>query len=82
MIFSRYPEIKLAVTSYIWLGNDALTNERWTPDQMPALWNDILPRVKRMEHAYLTNQYDPIPSGLCRKYCPVNTCEYHGIGSH
>jgi hypothetical protein len=82
MIFAHHPEVTQAVTSYIWLTNDALTNEKWTPEQMPRLWNDILPRVKRMEDAYYTGQYSPNPSGLCKKYCPVETCEYHRVGSH
>lgn len=82
MIFAHHPEIEKVVTSYVWLANDALTNETWTPASMPMLWNSLLPRVKRMEDAYKTGEYHPQPSGLCKKYCPVTTCEYHGIGSY
>jgi hypothetical protein len=82
MIFAHYPEVEKVVSSYIWLANDATTDETWTRDDMPNLWAALMPRVKRMEDAYKNNSYQPNPSGLCRKYCPVTTCEYHGVGGY
>lgn len=82
MLFAHYPELERIATSYVWLGNDATTNEVWTKADMARLWTDLLPRVKRMEAAYYATEYAAIPGGLCKRYCPVATCEYHGRGSY
>ncbi len=79
-VFANFPEVTQCVTSYIWLGNDATSNDTWTPESMPGLWNAVLPRVRAFERAYLSGDFDPLPSGLCKRYCPVESCEYHGIG--
>lgn len=82
MTFAHRPAIEKVVTSYIWLGNDAIDEETYTRDDMPALWNELMPRVKRMEEAYYSGRYDPNPGGLCKHHCPVKDCEYHGRGSY
>ena len=81
MLFCHYPELQRLETAFVWLPADATTKETWTQADMPRLWADLMPRVERMEAAYKTNKYEPNPSGLCKRYCPVDTCEYHGIGS-
>lgn len=80
-VFSRYPEIQRCQTSYIWIGNDATSDALFTRADLPRIWADIMPRVKRMEEAYYSVSYSANPSGLCKKYCPVASCEYYGVGS-
>lgn len=79
--FINYPQLERIQTSFIWIGNEATTNHLWTRKDLPSLWADLMPRVKRLEEAYYSQSYQPSPSGLCRKYCPVETCEYYGVGS-
>lgn len=82
MIFANHPEITSVRSTFVWIGNDATTEEKWTRADMPRLWGELMPRVKRLEQAYLTGEYDPTPSGLCKRYCPVSSCEYYGKGSY
>ena len=49
-------------------------------EDMPEVWNEILPRVRVMQDARAAQEYPPKPSGLCKKYCAVTSCEYYGRG--
>jgi hypothetical protein len=42
------------------------------------VWEDVLPRVKRMEDAWRSEVFNPRPSGLCKKYCAVLSCPHNG----
>ncbi len=82
VIFANHPDIEEVRTSFVWIGNDCTTDEVWRKSDMPRLWGDLMPRVNRLEAAFKSGTYNPIPSGLCKRYCPVSSCEYHGKGSY
>jgi hypothetical protein len=79
-IFSHYPHIDVVVASYIWVGDDTDTTRPYTRDDMPGLWSSLYPEIKVMEEAYRTTTYPPKPSGLCKRFCAVVSCPYHGKG--
>ena len=79
-VFSHYPEIQAIRTEYWWLAHDTITRTDFRRDQMAPIWRAVWPRIQELEQAYNTNNYPPIPGGLCRNYCPVVTCEFHGKG--
>jgi hypothetical protein len=80
-MFAHFPNLEKVVTSYVWIGNDAVTTKNYTPRDMPGLWSSLLPEIKLMENAAASGEYPPKPSGLCRRYCPVKSCEFYGVGS-
>jgi hypothetical protein len=80
-IFAKYPEVKKIRSVFIWLKEDCETTEDFTPADMPALWRALWPRIEALELAHNTTTYQAKPSGLCKKYCPVTSCPFHGKGS-
>ena len=81
-VFSHYPEVQNISSSYIWLQDGAATKEIFTRETVANAWkNGLLQRVEAMEQAAGTNNYPKQPGGLCRKWCPVEICEFHGVGS-
>lgn len=80
-VFSFYENIEKVATRFIWLKEHAETDETFTRDDLVKLWPRILDRVGYMERAAQTNDYPAKPNGLCRKYCPVKACVYHGKGN-
>jgi hypothetical protein len=42
------------------------------------IWGEILPRVKKLVEARQAQHYPPKPGGLCRKWCAVTSCPFHG----
>jgi hypothetical protein len=81
-LFAFFPNLKAVKAFYVWLKEDTATDEVFRRSDMPNLWTALLPRVMKMEQAARTGVYQPKPSGLCRNYCPVTTCQFHGKGGY
>jgi hypothetical protein len=82
VLFAHYPKLEVVSGVYVWLGHDTHSQKTYTRDGMAPFWNDIYPMVDTMAEAHKTMTYPPQPSGLCKHYCPVASCPYHGKGSH
>lgn len=80
-IFTHYPSVKKVRTIYVWLQDDAVSDEDFDRQQVANSWIGLLHRVKVMRTSYDTQTYPPKPSGLCRKHCPVVSCPFHGKGA-
>lgn len=80
MTFHAKPYLKEVVTSFMWLVQGTTTNEVYTKGDLPDIWNEFHPRVRRMEQAIESDNFPPKPSGLCREWCPVprSMCEHSG----
>lgn len=79
-VFAHYPDVSHVRSEYVWLKDDCQTSELFTRDHMPGLWEGLLGRVGAMAEAASTNTYPPKPGYLCKRYCPVASCPYHGKG--
>lgn len=77
-IFSHFPQTVKARTEYFWAQDQCTTREDFTPADMLNLWTIMNPRVDAMEQAWLTGQYVPVKSGLCKRHCPVSNCVNNG----
>ena len=73
-----WPKLQKVVTGFLWLKSRQLDQETYVRDQLPEIWDNFLPRVARLEAAHKDNVWDPRPSGLCKNWCPVKTCEFCG----
>lgn len=76
--FAKWPELEEIYTGYLWLPAKKLDRERFARAQVPEIWNLFLPRVRRLELAIEQNKWPKKPSGLCKNWCPVHSCEYNG----
>lgn len=81
-IFVHHPEINHVTTIFAWLKESAETREDFTREDMPAFWTRIWPDVRDLEDAHNSVSYPPKPSGLCKRFCPVQSCPHHGKGSY
>lgn len=79
-IFAYHPEVKVVRTEFIWLKEDCATQDIFYRDTIINEWANVLERVKQLEDASKTMTYPPKPGKLCRSYCPVLSCPYHGKG--
>ena len=80
MTFAHKPYVKEIVNAFVWLKTGGITAERFTREDVPAIWQEFMPRVQRMEIALAENKFPARPSGLCREWCPVGKklCEHCG----
>lgn len=81
-VFSKYPQVQVVRTEYVWLGNNARTTLNLTREHLKQLWAKLLPEVQAYEQACTNEIFPPKPGGLCKRFCPVTSCQYHGKGSY
>jgi len=65
--------------AFVWLKDDNMTVEIFERSDLPGMWNGVLPRVEKLERATATHDFPARPNFLCRRYCPVTGCQFHGI---
>ena len=84
MVFAHYPQVAKVRTEFVWLKEgtdlDHTTREDFTRADMDDLWLALDERIEALKYAWEQGAYPPNPGRLCRKYCPVVHCEYHGKG--
>jgi hypothetical protein len=78
LAFAHYPLLVKVRTEFVWLKDDVSTREDFTRADMGDLWASLAPRIQALEHAHNTGTYLPVKGRLCRLYCPVTSCEFHG----
>jgi len=71
------PYIESVDVGFVWLQGGDIDEERFTRDDLPAIWEEILPKVVRWEKAYQTNKWEKRPSGLCKGWCSNLKCPFN-----
>lgn len=81
-VFAHYPRVKEVGTMYVWTEHDCTSTDKFRLSDMAQVWINLWPRIQVYEKAHHTHNYPPKPSGLCKRHCPVRSCEFHGRGSY
>lgn len=78
--FASQPDVDTVHTGYVWLAHGKLTKRSFKRDEAPVIWQEYLPRIRRMEKAQESGDFPPKPSGLCKAWCPCTRahCEFSG----
>lgn len=80
LTFYHHPEVNTCHTAFHWLQLGATDVETFYRHQIPELWNTLVPKLQKYKRAFDAGIFPPKPSGLCKKHCAVETCEYWGRG--
>jgi len=78
MTFEHFP-VERVEAKFLWLQNKKQSGVSHNRKDLPALWEELIARAKRVERAHETGVFQPIPSWACN-YCPVKTCRYNKVG--
>lgn len=77
--FMSRPWVNTVSTAFVWIPADATDRETFTREKDVArLTEHILHRVDRVKQAHEKDVFVAKPNGLCKKYCPVTSCEHNG----
>jgi len=82
LTFYHFPHIETCVTTYHWIAEGTQDRETFVRSQIPDLWKELLPKLDRYARAFRIGVFPANPSGLCKRHCPVTSCEHHGCGPH
>jgi hypothetical protein len=77
-IFAHHPRVMRVRSEFIWLKEDASTRKDFHRNEMAAIWKSLWPRIVALKYAHDTSNYPAKPGFLCRRYCPVTSCQHHG----
>lgn len=80
-LFSHYPALKRVRSEFVWLKDDCTSPEVFDRKELADQWVELMPRVNKLEDAHKAQSYPPKPGGLCKRYCPVQTCPYWKKGA-
>lgn len=78
--FAAEPAVNTIRAEYYWTKDRTKCGETYTRDQIPALWAEFVPDLTQYRDAFKTELWQPRPSGLCKRHCPVTDCEFNGLG--
>jgi CRISPR/Cas system-associated exonuclease Cas4 (RecB family) len=80
-MFAFLPTVVRIKVALVFVAHNKVEPAEFVRDDLAEIWGEILPRVKAVQRARDTQEYPPTPSGLCKRYCPVVSCPYHGKGA-
>lgn len=78
MVFILFPEIRKLHGSLLFVAAGEVIEKVCLRSDRKKLWARWLGKYDRLETAYREKVWNPRPSGLCRRHCPVTECPHHG----
>jgi len=69
-----YPEVETFNYKYIWLKEDTATGGTLSKDEALDRLTEPLRVAVQMEESWATENFPSHPCGLCRGWCPVESC--------
>lgn len=79
--FIAHPEIETIRSEFYWTQARSTWGVNCDRSRIPELWGAFLPDLKQYAQAFQTDTWQPRPSGLCKRHCPVTDCEFNGLGN-
>ena len=80
LLMLHMPEVQTVDLSYLWTKEKTITSyeDRLTREDIKTVVLEMMPRIKKYERAHRMESFPARPGFLCKKWCPVKQCPYHG----
>lgn len=78
MVFAHFPKVTKVKSGLLFLLHNVFIDESYKRQDSETIWRIFTPDLQRLQVAFEKSVWPANPSGLCRKYCPVETCAYYG----
>jgi len=78
MLFAHFPKVNVVKGALVFVSHNTLVKGAYKREDAPKLWQPWYDNVARLEVSHSTGTWHPNPNGLCRKWCPVEHCEFRG----
>ena len=77
-VFKHFPQVKKVKGALLFTIANEIVKQDYSVTDEGVLWAPWLQKYAALEKAHETGVWNPRPSGLCRKYCPVVACAHNG----
>lgn len=78
LIFRKYHEVDVIKAALFFVLQSKLITYEFRKEDYPKIWSKWVKKHARVEEAHKTGVFNPRPSGLCKKHCPITECPYNG----
>jgi PD-(D/E)XK nuclease superfamily len=79
-IMHYMPKVERVRAMLMFINHNHVERAEYTQESLPEIWSEVLPRVAKLRMAVATQEFPPKPNGLCKRWCHVTSCPYHGRG--
>jgi hypothetical protein len=77
-MFQHFPQLKEVKAGLLFVIANDFVKAKYTRVKRRELWQKWLSEYGRMEAAFDSGTWNPKPSGLCKRHCPVVECPHNG----
>lgn len=78
MLYAKFPKIDVVKGGLLFLSQNIFVPSDNERKDIPALWEEFETPLARMTTYMQTEQWPANPTGLCKRHCPVDSCQYNG----
>lgn len=75
-IFLTNKQVRSITAAYYWTKFQQETPKLYTRENLPEIWHSLKPDIIAYRNAFKSDEWQPKPSGLCKGFCPVTSCEF------
>lgn len=77
-VFAHFPQVTRVKAGLVFVIAEKFVPADFNVSDRDTLWAPWIKKYARMEKAHETDVWNPVPSGLCKKHCPVLECPHNG----
>lgn len=77
-VFYHFPKVEVVYTSFEWLKFNQSTTAVFLRRDIDLIWSKFLPDLNAYVQAFNNDTWQARPSGLCRNFCAVLSCQHCG----
>jgi RecB family exonuclease len=77
--FKHFSEVHTVKAGLLFVVANAFIKDVYRKEDERRLWQKWLTEYSTMEKAFQNDVWNPIPSGLCKRHCPVTECPHNGM---
>lgn len=77
-VFAHYPQVKKVRAGLLFVISNDLVKDTYMEYDKGNLWTKWIGKYEDMKTAAEKDIWNPRPSGLCKRHCPVTECPHNG----
>jgi len=77
-VFLKYPQVKKIKAVLLYVVPNEKVEAKYTREEAFTIFSDFDNLLVQRDEAYASDVWNPMPNGLCRKYCDVKSCPHNG----
>lgn len=75
LLHAKNPQLRRIMGSYVWL-KEGRMSQPYDLSDTAATWNEMCKLMAEIMERKRSNEFEKKPSGLCKGWCSVETCEH------